>query len=196
MCDIANNAVLISGHSQELKMLVEDQVCEPQPQIYSVKAVTVPKAPMVIFSPVSPTDHFHPRKTRLDIMEWFDSFHPSNNLNRGRLSATARSLTFGAQTGRGSERSCIIKRTHDYQCFSLIRIVHDMAQHANPAPPHLGFQILKLEKGQQLNQHIDYHNHPDYPNHTMKFGKYQGGSLQMLRDGKWFVRQGKSVAII
>ena len=39
--------------------------------------------------------------------------------------------------------------------------------------------------GQQLNQHRDYHNHPDYPNHTMKFGKYAGGSLQMLRYGMW-----------
>ena len=50
---------------------------------------------------------------------------------------------------------------------------------------HLGFQILGLGAGQNLNQHRDYHNHPDYPNHTMKFGKYTGGSLQMLRDGQW-----------
>ena len=34
-------------------------------------------------------------------------------------------------------------------------------------------QILKLGVGQNLNQHRDYHNHPDYPNHTMKFGKYR-----------------------
>ena len=44
---------------------------------------------------------------------------------------------------------------------------------------------LKLEAGQELSQHRDYHNHPDYPNHTMKFGKYSGGSLQMLRYGRW-----------
>ena len=61
-----------------------------------------------------------------------------------------------------------------------------MAQNAaGAALPYLGIQILKLEAGQELNQHRDYHNHPDYPNHTMKFGKYSGGSLQMLRSGKW-----------
>ena len=64
--------------------------------------------------------------------------------------------------------------------------VHEMAQNASGAAlPYLGIQILKLEAGQELNQHRDYHNHPDYPNHTMKFGKYSGGSLQMLRYGRW-----------
>ena len=52
--------------------------------------------------------------------------------------------------------------------------------------PYLGFQILKLGAGQNLNQHRDYHNHPNYPNHTMKFGKYRRGSLQMFRNGKWY----------
>ena len=28
---------------------------------------------------------------------------------------------------------------------------------------------MRLGVGQSLNQHRDYHNHPDYPNHTMKF---------------------------
>ena len=51
--------------------------------------------------------------------------------------------------------------------------------------PYLGFQILRLGEGQSLNQHRDYHYLPDYPNHTMKFGKYTGGSLQMWRDGQW-----------
>ena len=38
-----------------------------------------------------------------------------------------------------------------------------------------------MEKGQNLNQHGDYHNHPDYPNHTLNFGKFMGSNLQMLR---------------
>ena len=141
MGDIANNATLVSGHSwQELKMLLDDQVYEPQPQINSVKAVTVPEAPLVIISPVSNTQHCYPRKTRLDIMAWFDEFHPSNNPNRGRLSGTAQPLTLGAQTGRGSERSCIIKRTHDYKYFPLISLVHDLAQNVvGPALAYLGF---------------------------------------------------------
>ena len=105
-------------------------------------------------------------------MAWFEEFHPPSNPNRGRLSGTAKSLTFGAQTGRGSERSCVIKRTTDYKYSGLISLVHQLAQNVTgPALPYLGFQILKLEVGQNLNQHRDYHNHPDYPNHTMKFGK-------------------------
>ena len=118
--------------------------------------------------------------------EWFEHFHPAPNLNRGRLSGTASSLTFGAQTGRGSDRSCVIKRTLDYQYNPLISLVHELAQNtAGPMLPYLGIQILRLGVGQNLNRHRDYHNHPDYPNHTMKFGKYSGGSLQMLRNGQW-----------
>ena len=119
-------------------------------------------------------------------MEWFEHLHPSANPNRGRLSGTAQSLTFGAQTGRGSDRSCVIKRTTDYKYDALLTLVHELAQKAvGPMLPYLGFQILKLGVGQSLNQHRDYHNHPDYPNHTMKFGKYKGGSLHMMRGGRW-----------
>ena len=97
-----------------------------------------------------------------------------------------RPLTFGAQTGRGSDRICVIKRTHDHNFHPLITLVHELAQNAaGPMLPYLGFQILRLGVGQSLNQHRDYHNHPDYPNHTMKFGKYMGGLLQMLRNWQW-----------
>ena len=119
-------------------------------------------------------------------MGMFDRLRATPNANRGRLSGTALSLTFGAQTGRGSDRSCVIKRTLDRAYQQLINCVHEMAENAaGAALPYLGIQILKLEEGQELNQHRDYHNHPDYPNHTMKFGKYSGGSLQMLRNGTW-----------
>ena len=58
-----------------------------------------------------------------------------------------------------------------------------------------GFQILKLEKGQNLNQHRGYNNHPDYPDHTIKFGHYMGGSLQMLRHGVWHLYDKNSVLL-
>ena len=62
-----------------------------------------------------------------------------------------------------------------------------MAQNVDGlALSYLGFQVLKLEKGQNLNQNRDYHNSPDHPNHTMKFGNFQGGSLKMLREGVWY----------
>ena len=90
-------------------------------------------------------------------------------------------------TGRGSDRSCVMKRTLDHSFRPLMTLVHELAQNAvAPMLPYLGFHILRLGVGQSLNQHRDYHNHPDYPNHTMKFGKYMGGSLQMLRDGQWY----------
>ena len=140
----------------------------------------------MVFTTVPHTHHFKPKDVRRDIIAWFEHFHPTPNLNRGRLSGSAASLTFGAQTGRGSDRSCVIKRTLDYAYHPLITLVHQLAQNASGSVlPYLGFQILRLGPGQNLNQHRDYHNHADYPNHTMKFGKYTGGSLQMLRNGQW-----------
>ena len=80
----------------------------------------------------------------------------------------------------------MIKRTLDHDYVPFIKLVHELAQNAAGSTlPYLSFQILRLGAGQNLNQHRDYHYHPDYPNHTMKFGKYSGGSLQMLRDGQW-----------
>ena len=187
MEDVSKRAELLAGHSwRELKEMLETYTHEPHPQIYSVKTVEVPKPPDVVFTMVPRTQHFVPSEARKNIMAQFDRLRATPNANRGRLSDTALSLTFGAQTGRGSDRSCVIKRTLDYEYQALISCVHQLAQNAaGSALPYLGIQILKLGKGQQLNQHRDYHNHPDYPNHTMKFGKYAGGSLQMLRYGMW-----------
>ena len=85
---------------------------------------------MVLISLVARTKHFEPWKIRAKVIEWFDHLHPSANPNRGRLSGTAQSLTFGAQTGRGSDRSCVIKRTTDHQFHILISLVHQLAQNA------------------------------------------------------------------
>ena len=187
MRDISRKASLLSGHTcDELKEMMDNRTYEPQPQIYSVKTGEVSETPKVLLSNAPRTHHFVPWEVRQQIMEWFEYFHPSANSNRGRLSGAAQSLTFGAQTGRGSDHSCVIKRTNDHKFFSLISLVHELAQNAvGPMLPYLGFQSLKLGVGQNLNQHRDYHNHPDYPNHTMKFGKYRGGSLQMMRNGTW-----------
>ena len=42
-----------------------------------------------------------------------------------------------------------------------------------------------LEADPELNQHRDYHNHPDLPSHTLNFGKFSGGRLEMLHEGAW-----------
>ena len=188
MRDIARKAKRISGHTlDELQEMLGTMAREPKPQIYAVKAIDVPEPPNVVFTAVPHTDHVMPKDVRKEIVKWFEHFHPTPNQNRGRLSGSAASLTFGAQTGRGSDRSCVTKRTLDYDYHPLIILVHQMAQNAaGSALPYLGFQILRLGPGQNLNQHRDYHNHAEYPNHTMKFGRYIGGSLQMLRNGEWY----------
>ena len=163
--------------------MIDNRTYEPQPQVYSIKTVAVPETPKVLLSATPRTQHFIPNNVRKQIVEWFEHFHPTPNPNRGRLSGSAPSLTFRARTGRGSDRSCVIKRTFDHNFHPLMILVHELAQNAvAPMLPCLGFQILRLGVGQSLNRHRDYHNHPDYPNHTMKFGKYLGGSLQMLRE--------------
>ena len=179
--------MLKNGHSwKELKEMLENCTQEPHPQIYSVKTVEVPSPPEVVFTKVPRTQQFDPPQTRKNIMAMFDRLRATPNANRGKVTGGALSLTFGAQTGRGSDHSCVIKSTLDPVYQTLISCVHQLAQNAAAAAlPYLGIQILKLEEGQELNQHRDYHNHPDYPNHTMKFGKYKGGSLQMLRNGTW-----------
>ena len=186
MDHMSRRAQLIKGHSWgELKAMLE-QAREPHPQIYSVKSVEKIEPPDVVFTAVPRTQHFVPSKVRKGIRKMFEDLKPSYNPNRGRLSNAAVSLTFGAQTGRGSDRSCVIRRTLEPVYQKLIAKVHELAQGAAGAVlPYLGIQILRLEEGQELNQHRDYHNHPDYPNHTMKFGNYSGGSLQMLRYGRW-----------
>ena len=83
MEDISTQAELLSGHSwTELKDMIEEQVQETKPQIYSVKAVTAILP--VVFSRVATTDHFAPSKARCAVMNLFDQLHPTPNPNRGR----------------------------------------------------------------------------------------------------------------
>ena len=167
MEDISTQATLISGHSwTELRDMIEAQVPEAQPNLLNQGSDSA----YCSFS-IAPTDHFKVKRAKIAL---FEELHAAPNPNRGRLSGSTRSLTFGAQTGRGSDRSCVINRTADIKYAHLMDLVHQLAQKfqnaEGPALPYPGFQILKLEVGQNLNQHRDYHNHPDYPNHTMKFG--------------------------
>ena len=112
MTNVARNAKRISGHTiDELQEMLDTMAHEPQPQIYSVKTVAVPEPSKVVFTTMPHTLHFKPNDVRREIIAWFEHFHPTPNLNRGRLSGSAASLTFGAQTGRGSDRSCVIKHT-------------------------------------------------------------------------------------
>ena len=131
MRDIARKAMLISGHTwEELKGMTDNHTYEPQPQMYSVKTVAVLETPKVLFSATPRARHFNPGEIRRRVVEWFEHLHTAANPNRGRLSGTAQSLTFGAQTGRGSDRSCVIKRTTDHKYDALLSLVHELAQNA------------------------------------------------------------------
>ena len=112
MHDIAKKATRISGHTlEELQEMLYTMAREPQPQIYAVKTIAVSEPSNVVFTKVPHTKHFKPSDVRKEIVKWFEHFRPTPNHNRGRLSGSAASLTFGARTGRGSDRSCVIKRT-------------------------------------------------------------------------------------
>ena len=57
--DISKRAELIAGHSwRDLKEMIDNRTYEPQPQIYSVKTVSVPDPPEVVFTMVPRTQHF------------------------------------------------------------------------------------------------------------------------------------------
>ena len=47
--------------------------------------------------------------------------------------------------------------------------------------------MTQLVAGQGLNRHKDYRNHviEEYLNYTINFGQYEGGHLEMLRNGEW-----------
>ena len=99
--------------------MLDNHAREPHPQIYSVKSVDIPELPGVVFTTVPRTQHFVPSEVRKNITKMFEYLKPSPNANQGRLSNVAVSLTFGAQTGRGSDRTV-------YQ--DLISKVHEMAR--------------------------------------------------------------------
>ena len=82
-------------------------------------------------------------------MQIFDTNQPKPNANRSRLSGVAKTLTFGAQTGRGSENGCVSLGGHMSRGLSkLIRLVDQLAQSVTDhALPYLGLQIIKLESG-------------------------------------------------
>ena len=85
------------------------------------------------------TQHFVPSEVRKSIMARFDCLKVAPNANRSRLSNVALSLTFGAQTGRGSDRSCVMRRTLEPVYQELISMVHELAQNAaGAALPYLG----------------------------------------------------------
>ena len=129
MEDIAGQTTLVSGHPwPELRDMIHEQVERTSPEIHAVHAVVPTPAPSIQVSYPGKSVSVNPHRARHEITRLFDDNQPKPNANRWRLSGVAKSLTFGAQTGRGSDNGCVIKRTLEQKYATLSRLVHQTAQ--------------------------------------------------------------------
>ena len=96
-----------------------DQVLRTSPKIHAAHAVVPTPAPTIQVSCPGKSISFNPNQARNEIMRLFDQNQPKPNANRWRLSGVAKSLTFGAQTGRGSDNGCVIKIGDALEQFRL-----------------------------------------------------------------------------
>ena len=74
------------------------------PKIHAVHAVVPTTAPSIQVSYPCKSVSFTPSQARQEIMRLFDENQPKPNASRWRLPGVAESLTFGVQTGRGSDK--------------------------------------------------------------------------------------------
>ena len=79
----------------------------------------------------------------------------------------------------------MVRRTFQDQYQDVLERVHALAGCCSKELPYVGVNVTQLTKGQGLNRHRDYRNHEEYLNYTINFGKYEGGHLEMLRNGEW-----------
>ena len=108
--------------------MIHEQVQKTYPMIPAVQEVAPTPAPPILVSYPGRSVSFNPYRARQEVIQIFDANQPKPNSNRYRLSGVAKTLTFGAQMGRGSENGCVIKRTYDQKHAKLIRLVHQLAQ--------------------------------------------------------------------
>ena len=104
--------------------------------------------------------------------------------NRTSIAGGSRALFLGAQTNRGLRNGCVVRRTFQEQYQEVLLKVHALASCCSKELPYLGVYVTQLMAGQRLNRHKDYRNQ-EYLNYTINFGQYEGGHLEMLRNGEW-----------
>ena len=100
--------------------------------------------------------------------------------NRTSIAGGSRALFLGAQTNRRLHNGCVVRRTFQDQYQDVLLKVHALASRCSKEWPYLGVYVTQLVAGQGLNKHKDYRL-----NYTINFGKYEGGHLEMLRNGEW-----------
>ena len=105
--------------------------------------------------------------------------------NRTSIAGGSRALFLGAQTNRGLQQGCVVKRTFQERYQEVLTKVHALAAGCSKELPYLGIYVTQLSEGQGLNKHRDYRNHEEYLNYTINFGQYEGGHLEMLRNDEW-----------
>ena len=105
--------------------------------------------------------------------------------NRTSIAGGSRALFLGAQTNRGLQHGCVVKRTFQERYQEVLLKVHALAASCSKELPYLGVYVTQLSEGQGLNKHKDYRNHEEYVNYTINFGQYEGGHLEMLRNDEW-----------
>ena len=105
--------------------------------------------------------------------------------NRTSIAGGSRALFLGAQTNRGLQHGCVVKRTFQERYQEVLMKVHALAASCSKELPYLGIDVAQLSEGQGLNRHKDYCNHEEYLNYTINFGQYEGGHLEMLRNDEW-----------
>ena len=105
--------------------------------------------------------------------------------NRTSIAGGSRALFLGAQTNRGLHNGCVVRRTFQERYKEVLLKVHALAACCSRELPYLGMYVTQLSAGQGLNRHKDYRNHDEYYNYTINFGQYEGGHLEMLRNGEW-----------
>ena len=105
--------------------------------------------------------------------------------NRTSIAGGSKALFLGAQTNRGLQNGSVVRRTFQDQYVNVLERAHALAKCCGKELPYLGMYVTQLSKGQGLNRHRDYRNHEGYLNYTINFGRYEGGHLEMLRNGEW-----------
>ena len=105
--------------------------------------------------------------------------------NRTSIAGGSRALFLGAQTNRGLQHGCVVRRTFQERYQDVLLKVHALAASCSKELPYLGMYMTQLSEGQGLNRHKDYRNHEQYLNYTINFGEYEGGHLEMLREDEW-----------
>eukprot|EP00971_Amphidinium_carterae_P099074 1959167-Amphidinium_carterae.2 len=104
------------------------------------------------------------------------------------IASTRVAIQMGAKTGRGTgfdvQHQYVLKKTLEEDKKELLEAVHALAKTHVGQISYTSVVVTKLKAGQGLNCHVDNKNHGHIPNHTICFGDFEGGHLEVERPNK------------